>query len=196
VPKQLIRLGLIEVVFLGLGILSARALTVLTDTTLIWRSLGTPPGKAIRVVDGDYLAVRVQTLQGRTYFCRFKSPNECWIHNEQSSYSPYTYDRPWTLQNYREPPPLRGVVYTRKLYNWLSEYTQVLTVYAITEKGEVYVWQDGLGTAGYDYFFYSYVGIPVVLVCGLVFWRYVEWRVISFQRMSFQRRMRAIQNGE
>ena len=120
--KQLIRLGLIEVAFLVLGILSGSVRTFLGDTSLIWRSLGTPPGKAIRIVDGDYLAVRVQTIQGKTYFCRFYSPKQCWIHNDQPSYSPYiTRDSPPTLRNYGEPPPLPEVVYTRKLYNQLSE---------------------------------------------------------------------------
>lgn len=175
--KQLIRLGLIEVVFLVLGILGAGVYTLLEDTSLIWRSLGTPPGKAIRIVDGDYLAVRVQTVTGEIYFCRFNSRNECWIHNDQPSYSPYTYDSPMTLRIYREPPPLSGVVYTRMFYTVLSEYTQVLSIYAITNNGKVYVWRDGLA-GPFGFLIYLYVGIPVALLCGLAFWGFLEWRAM------------------
>ena len=164
-----------------LGILSAGVRTVLEDTSLIWRSLGTPPGKAIRIVDGDYLAVRVQTVPGDTYFCQFNSRNQCWIRNDQPSYSPYTDDSPMMLRSYREPPPLPRVVDIRKFYSWLSEYKQVLSVYAITENGEVHVWQDGLGRS-FDFLVYSFDGILVALLCGLVLWGFVEWRVLVFQR--------------
>jgi hypothetical protein len=181
VLKQLIRLGAIEFVFLVLGILGAGVRTVIGDTSLIWRHLGAPPGKAIRIVDGDYLAVRVQTVSGDIYFCRFNSPNQCWIHNDHPSYSPYTYDSPRMLRSYREPPSLPGVVDTRKFYTELSEYDQVLSVYAITENGEVYVWQDGLGDP-FDFLVYLYEGIPVALLCGFVFWGFVAWRAMALQK--------------
>ena len=175
--KQLIRLGAIEVVFLVLGILSAGVRTVIGDTSLIWRNLGAPPGKAIRIVDGDYLAVRVQTGPGDTYFCRFNSPNQCWIHNDHPSYSRSTYDSPRMFRRYRELPSLPEVVYTKKFYTELSEYTEVLSVYAITKNGEVYVWWDGLA-GPFDLLGYSYEGILVALLCGLVFWGLVAWRAL------------------
>lgn len=179
--KQLIRLGAIEVVFLMLGILSAGVRTVIGDRSLIWRNLGTPPGKAIRVVDGDYLSVRVQTVTGETYFCRFNSPHECWIHNDHPAYDHSTYDSPPVSGNYGEPPPLHGVIDTRKFYNWLSEYNVALSVYAITENGKVYVWQEGLG-GPFDFLVYLYEAIPVALLGGLVFWRFIEWRATVFPR--------------
>jgi len=74
VLKHLIRLGWIEIFFLVLGILGGYVYTVLADTSLIWRSLGTPPGKAIRIVDGDYLAVRVQTGTWRYIFLPLPFP--------------------------------------------------------------------------------------------------------------------------
>jgi len=82
---------------------------------------------------------------------------------------------------YREPPPLPGVVVTTKLYNQLSEYKQVLSIYAITKNGKVYVWQDGR-VDGFESLIYSFQGILVGLLCGLVFWGFVEWRAIVFQR--------------
>ena len=186
VKKHWIGLIIIEVIFLVLGILSGKVRTVLGNTTLIWRSLGTPPGKAIRVVDADYLAVRVQTVQGQIYFCRLYSQKECWIPKDQSSYIPYSTipisDASLEFSIFRKPPPLPGgAVDKLNITNWPSEYKQVLTIYVITEEGKVYVWQDGRLDA-FDPLIYNFQGILVALLCGFVLWWFVEWRTTAFQR--------------
>lgn len=84
--------------------------------------------------------------------------------------------------SYSEPPPLSDVVDTRRFYTQLSEYTVVLSVYAVTNKGEVYVWQDGLGNP-FEPLVYIYEAIPVALLGGLVFWWFLaQWSTVR-QRM-------------
>ena len=171
--KSLMRLGLIEIIFLLLGILSIYVRLVFGDTTVIWRDLGAPPARAVRIVDGDYQSVRVQTESGISYFCRFNSPGQCWINNDKPSYFLYTYNSPYVSRTYKQPPALSGVVDTKKIYSFLSEYSQVLSIYAVTDKGKVYVWQDGFGTP-FDVIGYVFEDIPVALLCGIVFWGLFE----------------------
>jgi hypothetical protein len=180
--KAFRRLVAIEVLFLVLGILGGRVALIFMDTTLIWRDLGTPPDKAVRIVDGDYRSVRVQTSSGDIYYCHFNSPRQCWIHNDHPSYFPYTYDKPFVLRSYSEPPVLSGVVDTKSFYSNLSEYSQVLSIYAITAKGKVYVWQDGFGSP-YDAFILIYA-LPIAVLCGLVFWGLFELRWLLFPKKS------------
>jgi len=178
----LLELVIIEVVFLALGILSAKVRTVLGETTLIWRSLGSPPGKAVRVVDGDYTAVRVQTEQGQTYFCRWYSPEECWIHKDQASYSPnstvVTSDSSveFSFYRFRKPPLLQGVVDTKKFFDMPSEYEWVLSIYAVKGDGKVYVWQDSHDSFGLGPLIYGCQGILVAPLCGFVLWWFIQRR--------------------
>jgi hypothetical protein len=180
--KALMRLGAIEILFLLLAILGGRVGLLFMDTTLIWRYLGTPPNKTIRIVDGDYWSVRVQTASGDIYYCHFKSPRQCWTQNDHPSYFPYTYVKPFGYRSYDEPPLLSEVVETKKFYSNLSEYSEVLSIYAITEKGKVYVWQDGFGSP-YDGIILIY-GIPIAVLCGFVLWSLFELRRLLFPKKS------------
>ena len=182
--KHWIDLVMIELVFLLLGIFGGKALTVLHDTTLIWRSLGSPPGQTIRIVDGDYLTVHVQTVQGHIYFCRLHTPKECWIQDDRSSHIPYaTTDSPGLLKSFRQPPPLSGVVGMKKFYTSF-DYKQILAVYAITDKGEVYFWQDGRADI-FDPIIYGCQGILVALLSGFAVWWFLEWRMSVFERSKY-----------
>jgi hypothetical protein len=171
--KAFLRLVAIEILLVLLGILGCSIALVFMDTTLIWRDLGSPPDKPVRIVDADEESVRVQTALGVSYYCHFKSPRECWIQNDLPlKYAYHTFDKPWSFRVYDEPPRLSGVVETKKFYSVISEYSEVLSIYAITDKGKVYVWQDGYGSP-YDGIIFILV-IPIAAVCGFVFWGLFE----------------------
>jgi hypothetical protein len=169
--KSLIRLVLFEIVFFMLGILGALAMLAVNDTNLTWHSLGTPPDKAIRIVEGNSSAVRVQTSIGDTYYCQFRPLGKCWVHSNQPVYSHTT---PLLLgKKYGDPPPMpAGIIDAKKFYTQENDYAFVLSVFAITQQGEVYVWQSGFGTPYDGLIFYCL--IPIAVISGFVLWLVLE----------------------
>jgi hypothetical protein len=170
--KAIVRLGLIEFVFLLLGMFAISIVLVFMDTTVFWRDLGAPPGNALRIVEADNESVLVQTDTSGRYYCRFRYGSECWVQKGQPKFR-YTDDKDTLFRNYRTPPALSGVVVTQKLYTQISEYSKVLSVYAITQDGSVHVWQDGYGSP-YDLFPAVIIVVPVAVVLGLFTWGVLE----------------------
>jgi hypothetical protein len=191
-PFRVMRLGVFGILFLALGIIATIAFLFFSHTQLTWRNLGTPPEKVVKILDGDNNSVRVQTESGVTYYCQFKETKECWVKStkppEYGSVQPYEKTTPF--RTYREPPALSGVVETLKLFSQFGEYDQVFTIYARTEKGKIYVWQEESGNPFEGIIFYC--TMPISALFGLVFWVWFEARL----RPSPKKKDLAIENGQ
>ncbi len=170
--KTILRLSMIEFVFLLLCVPAISVVLVFMDTTFFWRDLGAPPGKVLWIVDADNESVLVQTNASEQYYCRFRYGSECWVQKVLPKFR-YTEDKDTWLKRYREPPALSGVVATKKLYTQISEYSRVLSVYAITQDGGVHVWQDGYGSP-FDLIPAVIMVVPAAVVLGLITWGFWE----------------------
>lgn len=164
--QSLFRLVVFEIAFFVLGVFVTIALLGANDTNLSWRSLGTPPSKATRILDGNWSAVRVQTSNGNTYVRQFSKSGSGWVQSDQAIYYRTT---PYDFKKYGNPPPMpSGVIDTKKFYSQASEYAFILSEFLVTQQGEVYVWQAGFGSP-YDGLALYFI-IPLTAIIGFIIW--------------------------
>ncbi len=176
--KRLLVFGFL---FLTVACIGTSAYIYLSIDQLIWRNLGAPPEKAVRIIDGDYKAVHVQAASGNIYFCQFKNKQECWIKSDKPleyGYRTKPYDQTQVWANYREPPALSGVLEIKKYFSTVDEYVSGFSVFALTDKGNVYVWQEGLYSPFDGMIFF--VTMPLAAMTGFVFWVLCEGGIWMF----------------
>lgn len=184
--KRLLVFGFL---FLTVACIGTTAYLYFSFNQLMWRNLGTPPEKAVRIIDGDYKAVHAQAASGNIYFCQFKDKQECWVKSDnplEYGYRTQPYDQAQMLTTYKEPPVLPGVVEIKKYFSTVDEYVRGLSVFAVTDKGNVYVWQEGFISPFDGMIFFE--TMPLAAMTGFVFWVLFEGGIW----MSFGKRERAL----
>jgi hypothetical protein len=138
------------------------------DWLVPWKSLGTPPEKAVKIVSaGD--GIWVNTDSGKIYQLEYDSffqcnDETCWRLSEHPESN---LDSPW-VECDKSSPIFINPVDTQTVCNyWGPGYT--VYAYTINSKGTVFTWRETIGEGGWLWaFLYAIIGAPVAFATGLI----------------------------
>ncbi len=139
------------------------------ESSVTWRSLGTPPEKAIKILDADVDIIYVQTTEGKIYSCRTWPTTECWVESGPPQHL-------WKCSSgYNATPvPAPSGKTVDRVNTWVCGELSTFASYVLNEDGKVWLWrykQGGLQAVGSGMTTGAFVGFLIGIVISVFIWR-------------------------
>ena len=125
------------------GLSNSSSSFLYSSASVRWESLGSPPEKAIKILDADIDYVTVESVSGKIFNCDISPKRQCWVAANQ--FSSHGRNNGPCFTETPIPDPQGKIV--DRAEAWMCEAELVQKVrYSLSEDGTIWMWRYAPGS--------------------------------------------------